>query len=223
MGKAARGAASLEEAAGAIVRALYESLWDPVTDSSELALVRFYRTIGFRELDRELQAVATAALGGDRRPHGDLKCLTLMASAGIEEAWNSRHTSRSHRAIPLASKEAVARLPMVSRLIGDLGVSVDALLAGVESATEPDPGRSILHIAEAEGSPAVPDQDSFVRPYGVRSVVAVGGILRSGDFWTVVIFTRVPVEEEQARLLRLLASDIKIAVLPVLGRRFFAA
>jgi len=225
VGKAARGAPSLEEAARAIVRTLYESLWDPLSERSELALVRFYRTIAFRALDRDLQEVATAALGDDAAgpPKSDLKCLTLMASAGVEEAWNSRHTSLRHRAIPLSSKAAVARLPMVSRLIRDLGVSVDALIEGSTPATETDPGRAMLHIEEAEGSPAVPDQDSFVRLYGIRSVVGLGGSLQSGDFWAVVIFTRVPLEAEKARLLRVLTSDIKIAVLPVLTRRLFAA
>ena len=224
--RAARSAQSLEEAAAGIVNGLYESLEDAGLEGSSLALARFYRTISFADLEPELQQIALSIPGEHSgQPRPSMKCLTLMGTAGVEPAWNSRHTSARHRVIPLPSPAAVERLPMVSRLISELGMSV-AHLAGTptEPILQPEVGRArIFHVEKAEGSPFIPDQKDFVRRYGIRSVVGFGSTLQSGDLWAVILFTRVSVNLEVARLFRMLATDIKIAILPVLSNRFFAA
>ena len=224
--RAARAAQSLEEAAGGIVSGLYEILGDSTSDGPSVALARFYRTISYADLEAELQEVAAEILREDGgQPWAAMKCLTLMGSAGLEPTWNSRHTSARHRVIPLLSPTAVERLPMASRLISELGMSVANLVeTGFDPAAEPEVGRArIFHVEEADGSPYIPDQEGFVRRYGIRSVIGFGSSLRSGDLWAVVLFTRVSVSLEVARLFRMLATDIKIAILPVLSNRFFAA
>ncbi len=224
--RAARSAQSLEEAADGIVSGLYEMLGDATLDGPSVALARFYRTISFANLEPELQEVAAAILTEHSgQPLAAMKCLTLMASAGLEPTWNSRHTSARHRVIPLPSPTAVERLPMVSRLISEMGMSVANLVeAGLDPMVEPETGRArIFHVEEAGGSPYIPDQPDFVRRYGIRSVIGFGSSLRSGDLWAVILFTRVSVNLEVARLFRMLATDIKIAILPVLSNRFFAA
>ena len=224
--RAARSAPSLEEAAARIVTELYESLEDAEVTGSALALARFYRTISFADLAPELQQIATAIPGEHPvHPRSGMKCLTLMGSAGLEPAWNSRHTSARHRVIPLPSSAAVERLPMVSKLISEMGMSVANLVeVATDPLLEPEVGRArIFHVEDAQGSPFIPDQEDFVREYGIRSVVGFGSSLQSGDLWAVILFTRVRVNLEVARLFRMLATDIKIAILPVLSSRFFAA
>ena len=224
--RAARSAPSLEEAAARIVTELYESLEDPEVTGSALALARFYRTISFSDLAPELQQIATAIPGKHpAQPRSGMKCLTLMGSAGLEPAWNSRHTSARHRVIPLPSPSAVERLPMVSKLISEMGMLVANLgEVATDPPPEPEVGRArIFHVEEAQGSPFIPDQEDFVRRYGIRSVVGFGSSLQSGDLWAVILFTRVSVNLDVARLFRMLATDIKIAILPVLSSRFFAA
>ena len=49
---------------------------------------------------------------------------TLLATAGDEPEWNSRHTSRGHAAIPLPSARIVERFPMIAQLIRQLGFDV---------------------------------------------------------------------------------------------------
>ncbi len=211
--RAARAAQSLEEAA------------DGIVSGPSVALAPFYRTIPFANLEPELQEVAAAILTEHSgHPSAAMKCLTLMASAGLEPSWNSRHTSARHRVIPLPPT-AVERLPMVSRLISEMGMSVANLVEdGLDPTAEPETGRArIFHVEEAGLSPYIPDQPDFVRRYGIRSVIGFGSSLRSGDLWAVILFTRVSVSLEVARLFRMLATDIKIAILPVLSNRFFAA
>lgn len=224
--RAARSAPSLEEAAARIVTGLYESLGDDELEGPSLALARFYRTISFADLEPELQELAMAIPGEHTvQPRAAMKCLTLMGSAGIEPAWNSRRMSARHRVIPLPSPAAVERLPMVSRLISELGMSVASLVdSAADPDREPEVGRArLFHVEDADGSPFIPDQEDFVRRYGIRSVVGFGSSLQSGDLWAVILFTRVSVSLEVARLFRMLATDIKIAILPVLSNRFFAA
>ena len=112
---------------------------------------------------------------------------------------------------------------MGSRLIRDLGMSVDELVDPPESpsAPEPDVPQNAFYIRRAEGHPSVPDQD-FVRQHGVQSVVAVGGPIDNTDLWTITLFSRVEIRPEVARLFRLLAVDVK-TVMSRLARKFFAA
>jgi len=221
--RAAAESLNLEDAADRIAHYLYNALWDPKSDRPGNALVRFYRTIDFVDLEPSLQTYAALALGpGNKRP--TMKCLTLMGTAGDVPQWNSRQTSVGHKAIPLTSRAAVERLPMVSRLIRDLGMSVDELVDPPESPSgpEPDVPPNVFYIRRAESHPSVPDQD-FVSQHGVQSVLAVGGPIDSTDMWTIILFSRVDISPEVARLFRLLAVDVKIAVMSRLARKFFAA
>lgn len=217
-GKAMRtigaGASSMEEVAGRIVRRLYESLSDGKGGRASV-LVRLYKTHPYGKLDGDLQGFAREMLGGDP-PSPDMKCLVLLATAGAEPAWNSRKSSRGHRAIPLPSEEAVSQAPMVLNLITQLGLSVNmvirpepALLLDMEQRTY-----NVFHVPEALGSPFIPAQQQFVVPYGVRSVLGFGGLLPSGEMFAVIMFFKVPVSAESANLFKALSLNVKMAVLP---------
>jgi hypothetical protein len=223
LGRQVAGADNLEVAAATLTRSLQETLWDSTSNHSAAVLTRFYRTIAFASLEPGLREVAQAAAGS---PLGaKARCLTLMGTAGDQPAWNSRHESVRHRAIPLTSEQAVERLPMVARLITDLGMSVGGAVAGRwdESELKRLGNGRVFYVRDAQGSAAVPDQQTFVMPHGVRSVIGFGGPLESGDFWALIMFTRVEVTPAVAQLFRMLATDVKIALLPVLTRRLFAA
>jgi hypothetical protein len=75
----------------------------------------------------------------------------------------------------------------------------------------------VFHVAEALGSPFVPAQDPFVKRHGVRSVLGFGGMLPTGDLFTVILFTRVPVPRATAELFKPLALSTKLAILPFVG------
>ena len=110
------GASSMEEAANKIVRYLYDNITDPATGRKSCALVRFYKTHPYNQLDTELQTFAQGILGSVPAS-GDINCLTMLATVGGQDQWNSRAQSNGHRAIPLANAEMVASIPMIARLI----------------------------------------------------------------------------------------------------------
>ena len=216
--RAASARTTLASAAEAVVRHLHDHLWDADANRRATVLVRFYRTHALGELDPDQRRLATAAL--DREPWDSMKCLVLTATAGLEPRWNSVAHSAGHRVIPLPSARAVARLPMVAALMEELGVAVAEVGGMGSGAVRPASAgarAAIFHVPEARGSRHIPAQRDFVEPYGVRSVVGFGGSLRSGDFWTVILFSRVPVGGEVARGFRFISADIKMAILPVLA------
>ena len=209
--RAVRGCATLESAAGTVVRYLHNRCVDPHSGSRTCVLARFYTTLPFEALDPPLKRHVAAATGSEPSP--ELRCLTLLGSAGDEPVWNSRHQSRAHRAIPLRSAESVRAAPMIARLIEGLGVDLEAVVTGqgAQSYTEART-YDVFHVEQALGSPEIPAQEDFVVPYSVRSVVGFGGSLRSGELFAVVLFSRVPIPEASAKRFRAIALDIRSAL-----------
>lgn len=207
--RAARGADSLESAAAAITRYLYEHCVG-ATGERSCALVRFYKTHRYDALDPALQLFAAAQLG-DAAPRGDMRCLVLMATAGDEPAWNSRQASRGHRAIPLPSADRIRAAPMIMRLIEDLGVDIESLVAAAEPGSRGPEVRTydVFHVEQALGSPYIPAQRDFVEPYGIVSVVGFGGVLRSGELFAVILFSRELIPARSAARFRTIALDVR--------------
>lgn len=213
--KLGTGAGSMEGAAQRVVRYLYDELGAGSADTRGTLMVRFYKTHRYAELEPALQTFA-AGLLRDVPTAPSMLCLTLLATAGDEASWNDRHHSSGHRAIPLPSAAAVARLPMVARLVSQMGLEVASLL-------EPDPALildlqqrtfGVFHVQEALGSPYIPAQQAFVVPHAVRSALGFGGVLPSGDLFSVILFTRVPLSREVADLFAPLALAAKLSLLP---------
>ncbi len=209
------GARAMDEVAEEIVRHLYERLVDDRTGERATALVRFYKTHPYGALDQETRRFARAISGGSPLSP-NVKCLTLLASAGERPEWNSRTASVGHRAIPLSSDHLVRDSPMIAHLIRQFGIDVSSLV-------EPGPdlmmdaeqhNYNVFYVPEAAGSPLIPAQDDFVIPFGIRSVLGFGGLLPTGELFAVILFSKAHVSREAAVLFRTLSLSVKLAVLP---------
>lgn len=220
--KLGEGATSMEQVANRIVRYLYESFIDGATGVKSCALVRFYKTHAFGDLEADDREFARRVLGSHPESPS-MRCLTLLATVGEKPEWNSRANSSSHRAIPLPSETVVAQFPMVSQLINQLGLEVSSVL-------KPDPdlmvelekkAYNVFYIPEAVGSQYVPAQEEFVVPFGIRSVLGLGGMLPTGNLFAVIMFTKVPITVAVSRLFRVIPMLIKMAVLPFDGVAVF--
>ncbi|MEO7501818.1 MAG: hypothetical protein ABIW94_04180 [Gemmatimonadaceae bacterium] len=200
---------TMEDAAQRLCRCLYDELIDS-KGSPACALVRCYKTHSFRQLPPDLQSFATRSLSGSA-VDGDMKCLTLLGTAGDQPAWNSRGTSRGHQAIPLASAEMVERAPMIAQLIKEFGIELDVVLRPVPDVVHRLEGRSygVSHVENALRSPYIPAQEDFVIPREIRSVVGFGGLLATGDLFAVILFTHPVLPAETAERFRVLALDVK--------------
>lgn len=222
--KLGTGAASMEEAAGRVVRHLRDNLVCGDTGHRACALVRFFKTHRYGELDADLKLFADQILGDSPRSD-DMKCLTLLASSGDRPEWNHRHDSVGHKAIPLPSQQAVHRIPMISQLIKQLGLEIGALVETPASLLVDDEQRSynVFYVPDARRSPDIPAQEEFVDRFGIRSVLGFGGLLPLGDLFTVILFSTESIPRETTELFKPLALCTKMAVLPFVGNAVFAA
>ena len=83
MRSAAAGASSMEEASYRMVRVLYENILDPATGETATALVRFYKTHPYDQLDAELQQFAR----GLSRLRASRRWLALPDPAGHRRGY----------------------------------------------------------------------------------------------------------------------------------------
>jgi hypothetical protein len=215
---------SMETVAGDIVHYLYENLVDATWGRRSCALVRLYKTHTYGELTPDLQQFADEILG-HKPKSADMKCLTLLATAGEKADWNSRANSQGHKAIPLPTVDFVSRLPMIARLISQFGLDINAvirpdpnLLADLEHRTY-----NAFYIPEAVGSPYIPAQRDFVLPYKVRSVLGFGGIFGPGDLYAVILFSKAAIERPVCELFSTIALDLKLSLQPFVRNVFSAA
>ena len=215
------GAGSMEEVATRVVQHLNENLLDRASGSKSCALVRLYKTHAYKDLDPELRGFAQGILGHAPESE-DMKCLTLLGTVGEKTEWNSRSSSCGHKAIPLAGESFVARIPMISRLVSQFGLDVNAVI-------RPDPSLLVdlerkqynaFHVPEAVGSPYIPAQKDFVIPHGVRSVLGFGGMLATGDLFAVILFAKVHIPRETSDVFKPLAVSVKDAIQPFSGNVF---
>jgi len=148
----------------------------------------------------------------------------LLATAGEEAAWNSRHASKGHKAIPLVSEDMVHKSPMVAGLLVQLGFKIsDVLRPDAQLILDLSHKTfGVFYVADAVGSPFIPAQTDFVVPYGVKSVLGFGGMLPTGNIFSVIIFSRETIAKETAEMFQTIALSVKLAVLPASARPLFA-
>ncbi len=214
---------STEEVSNRIINYIYENIVSENTQEKSCVLIRMFQTIPYEKLTPGLQEYASKLLN-NQSVNPNLKCLTLLATAGEKPEWNLRQKSSGHKAIPLANKEAIAKIPMISRLIQQLGLDPGQVL-------EADPNLltdleqkmyNVFYVADALGSPYIPAQESFVIPFNIKSVIGFGGLLPSGNMFVVLMFLRVKVPRETIDLLKPLALAVKMTLLPFEQSQIFS-
>ncbi|HUQ50045.1 MAG TPA: hypothetical protein VM056_04960 [Terriglobales bacterium] len=218
------GARSMEEAAQRITSFMHSNFIgrDGVP---QCALVRFFKTHTYDALPPDLRTHVDEIVGEEkRRLKPNTRCLTLLGTSGDLQEWNQRKASAAHKAIPLISTSLVKEAPMIAQLIQQLGFDLSTVI-------KPDPefllnigqhALSVFYVPKAEGSPYVPVQKGFVMRYGIQSVLGFGGMFPSGEFFAVVLFTKVAVPLSTAQLFSTLALGVRTAITPFIHARTFA-
>jgi hypothetical protein len=116
--------------------------------------------------------------------------LSLIATHGLEKNWCDRRKSKGHIGIPLISSSFVDSIPMISRLLKELGVPVEWVDRHDAEIILETVGQSaglffVENAAEAtdrQGRKIIAAQD-FVSNYGVRSD-------SGGEMIVIVVFCR---------------------------------
>jgi rsbT co-antagonist protein RsbR len=222
-------AAHMEEAADRIVARLFSAFSADVGAPSSLALARFYVTARLGDLDEGLQAFAEAHADPGMTLPPETRCMTLLASRGVRPEWCSRHQSASHKAIPMHNNGFGPRFPMFSAVFEGFGLRPEELFDADPAALQPLQQYGVFLLENAQGSPAIIDQEGFVEPFGVQSVLAFGGLLPNvrgrgnhHEIFAVILFSKVRIPEEMADLIAPVALSVKLALLRFAGGRVFA-
>ncbi|MEQ1656921.1 MAG: hypothetical protein ABL960_14620, partial [Nitrospira sp.] len=209
------GASSLEIAADRITRYLYTTLTTGADEDPACVLVRLFKTHPYDRLSPELQALVDTRLGAKPANPG-MKCLTLLASTGAVEGWNHPAQSSRFRVIPLDGPNALAKLPMFSQLFAQFRIDLPFLEQASSSLLMDQYATTFnaFHVPQALGSPYVPGQTDFVVPFGIQSVFGFGGLLSTGEMFTVILFAKAPITRETADLCNAFALSTKLALAP---------
>jgi hypothetical protein len=217
-----RGEQNMEAALRRICQYFYDELLDG--ERRACAMVRAYKTHAYGKLPAELQRFANRSLQrssdsghtGTQDPEDAMRCLTLIATVGDERAWNDRHRSTGHQAIPLPSQQIVERAPMIAQLIKEFGLDLSDVVHTTPGVIRGTAGKTygVFHVEQALGSPYIPAQSQFVEAYGIQSVLGFGGSLEGGDLFAIILFSRAPVSADAADRFRTIALDVKSVVLP---------
>lgn len=188
-----RQARSLEHAAQEMAQALH------LRFDESIALARIFFTVRFEELPTTNQNfVRSLAEGSDAG--SDLKdttpVLSLLGTHGDQEEWNDPHRSQGHLGIPLISSAFVGAIPMISRLLRELGVPLDWIDSHDPSAIQKTLGDAASLFFVENASQAIDDQgrkiiaaQDFVSGYKIQSVFGIGGAYSGGDILVTVVFS----------------------------------
>lgn len=206
---AVHGATSLAAAAQTYVQTVYAAL------SDSLVLLRVFATVPFGRLPAVNQAfvrqlAATVPSGDAARLGDETLVLSLLGSAGSEPDWCDPSRSRGHIGIPLLSVEFIDAIPMIARLLKQLGVELDWLgredMAVVGKTFGFQSG--VFHVptaataVDARGRKIISAQD-FVSRYAIETVFGLGGgYVGTPVFVTIIGFCRDHLDAGRVEALR---------------------
>lgn len=207
----------LQQAAQTCARLLYEEF------TESLVLARLFVTLPLNGLPpRDKAFVAALADAKNITPliSEKTQVLSLLGTHGVESGWNDRYQSQGHLGIPLVTAAFVESIPMVARLMQDMGIGSDwfdkfepdILVKNLGRAAGVFYVRDARTRLDAHNRKIVSAQD-FVVAHDIRSVFGLGGSYLNGSFVTMILFTRETIEQPQAESFMLLVNTFKTATL----------
>ncbi|GAC1660061.1 MAG: hypothetical protein NVS4B13_07260 [Candidatus Elarobacter sp.] len=193
---------TLQEVAQRFTGALYERF------AGSIVLTRTFATTELRTLppaDREFVEGFARANGLAGELTESTPVLSLLGTRGVEPEWDDRRRSRGHLGIPLPSHGFVRDIPMIARLLQEIGFTPAwaGLNSGFVTKTLANLN-GIFYVGDARtaqdelGRNIIPAMD-FVQRYQVRTVFGFGGSYLSGNtFIATIVFCRDEISRREA-------------------------
>lgn len=187
-----KGARSLEEAAQEVCTELHSRFTESVT------LARVFLTVPFGSLPQGVKDFVQNLAKSPKAESGlkpTTPVLSLLGTRGQESNWNDRRKSNGHLGIPLISAAFVGAIPMISRLLRELGVPIDWVDSHDSEIIKKTVGKSagLFFVEDAasatdhEGRKIIAAQD-FVSGYKIRTVFGTGEAYANGQILVNVLF-----------------------------------
>ena len=220
---------SLEEAAQKYIDTIYKEF------EESLVLLRMFLSVPYSELPRFNQDFVTNLVeekGIAPELKDDTPVLSLIGTRGEEPEWNERRKSKGHIGIPLVSTGFIEEIPMVSRLLSDLGLNLN-LIINPDSGLDIDVSSDIAGIFFVEDAKESTDSkkrkiipmQNFVKAYNVCTVFGIGGryMLGGNNIVSIIFFTKEKFSKAIAKPFESLINRFKISTVKhVLQQRIFS-
>jgi len=223
-----KGCVCLEDAAQKYTDVMYNEFKDSIV------LVRLFATVPFGELPAPNQKFVTdlaASAGISSLVNDRMLVLSLLGTRGENAAWNNRHNSQGHVGIPLASGNFIEAVPMMSRLLKELGLGLDWIDSGDTKIVAKTIGglAGVFYVPDArttvdqQGRKIIAAQD-FVSAYNVKTVFGIGGGYMGGNvFVTNIVFIREIIEKRLAEQFMPVVNTFKTGTMSLVsGKKIFA-
>ncbi len=172
------------------------------------ALARIFLTVPFGSLPSANQSFVRSlaeSAGAGASLTASTPVLSLLGTYGDEESWRDRRSSQGHVGIPLISSKFVDGIPMISRLLKELGVPLEWVDSHDAEAIQKILGESESLFYVEDASAATDNQgrkiiaaQEFVSGYGIQSVFGIGGAYPGGELIVMVVFCRDRFPRERA-------------------------
>ena len=172
LGRALRSAMSAAQSTTAAAVALVEAI-NSLEHEARPANV-LVRAFGLTSLDQLNAALRTYVRQQDSSVADDAACLELLASRGIEPAWNDPARSDRHRAVVVTDR-AEGMAPLLARQLR-VGDSARAAVSAV-------------YVPDAPNSRELTDK-TFLRAFGVQSALALSIVAWPGESLMLIGFCR---------------------------------
>lgn len=194
---------SIDKSAQAFTELMYNEF------SESIILARLFFTIPFVNLPDEnkgfVMNLAKSAEITDLINDQTL-VLSLMGTSGVKLEWNDRKKSKGHVGIPMASNDFIQEIPMMSRLLKQIGVDLSWIEKGDSHIVSNTFGKigGVFYVEDAKtevdtrGRKIIAAQD-FVEAEGVKTVFGIGGgYIGGAAFAVTIIFLREVIKKEIA-------------------------
>ena len=212
----------LEDAAQEYMNILCDELRESIV------LARMFATIPYSKLPDKNRAfvsdlVESKNLGSMLTENTPV--LSLLGSNGIEERWKDRRSSSGHIGIPLLSADFIDAIPMMSRLLKQMGFGLDWIDRNDTELVVKTAGKmgGVFHVRDAatevdqKGRKIISAQD-FVEAEKIKTVFGIGGgYLSTATFFTTVVFLNEFVERDLVERFMLQANKFKTATMSIAG------
>ena len=168
---------------------------------ADVLLARLFVTVPYGNAPADVRAFVdqlAKKTGISDRIRDDTLILSLAGTSGKEPDWNDRRRSRGHAGIPLATADFIDAVPMMSRLLRELGLGLDWIDARDTTIIARSLGSSsgVFYVREAvnetdtQGRKVIAAQD-FVREHGVQTVFGMGGAyIGTASFLVNIVFCK---------------------------------
>lgn len=179
------GLASFEAAAQVATDAVYNT-FRQTNGQPTFALVRIFRAMHYNQLPSHLKSLANSDITDT--------WLVLNGTAGDIAAWGSPAKSVGHQVIPAISSATPMLKAAFEQLQFNSMKPIDPNALQLHQAQGVAP--RYFYVPNALGSPHIPTQDEFVKPYKIQSVVGIGSTFVSKSFYLGLFFSKVALSQD---------------------------